>query len=341
MKRIGKQTVAFEAPPSILSWASVVGKKEGQGPLAKTFDVISEDAYFGRKTWEQAETEMQKQAFRLALNKAGLTAPQVDYLIGGDLQNQCTASSFAHRDTGIPYLGLYGACSTMAEALGLAAMLIDGGYAQHACAISSSHFCSAERQFRQPLEYGGQRTPTSQWTATAAGAAILSRIGCGPFVTHSTIGRITDAGIMDANNMGAAMAYAAYDTIRAHLNDLNREPDWYDLILTGDLGSIGHGIVLDFFRQDGLDLSPRYEDCGMLLYDPDTQDIHAGGSGCGCSASVLCGWLLNGLRSGRWKRLLFCGTGALMSPASSGQGESIPGICHAAAISGTLCEEMP
>jgi len=332
-KRIGGQTVALSSPPSIIGSASAVGKKEGDGPLGRSFDVICEDSYFGEQTWEKAESAMQKLAFFHALSKAKVTPAHLDYLFAGDLLNQCVASTFGMRDSDVPYYGLFGACSTMAEGLGLAAMMIDGGYADYTCAITSSHFCSAERQFRQPLEYGGQRAPSAQWTATAAGAAILGAQGSGPYVTHVTTGRIRDAGITDVNNMGAAMAKAAYDTLTRHFEDLQISPSHYDLIVTGDLGRVGRGIVLDFFRKDGIDLTPVYDDCGVLLYDQESQDVHAGGSGCGCSAAVLCSWLLDGLRSGRWHRLLFCGTGALMSPTSSGQGESIPGICHAVAIS--------
>ena len=332
-KKSGRQTVCLMDPPSIIGSAAAGGKKEGQGPLGSSFDHICEDSYFGEKSWEKAESAMQRVAFSQALNKAGLTPPELDYLFAGDLLNQCIASTFGMRDSAVPYYGLFGACSTMAEGLGLAALMIDGGYADHTCALTSSHFCSAERQFRQPLEYGGQRSPTAQWTATAAGAAVLADSGSGPYVTHVTTGRIRDAGITDVNNMGAAMAQAAYDTLRCHFDDLCLRPTDYDLIVTGDLGRIGRGIVLDFFRQDGLDLTPVYDDCGVLLYDQKHQDVHAGGSGCGCSAAVLCSWLLKGVSEGRWRRLLFCGTGALMSPTSSGQGESIPGICHAVAIS--------
>ena len=332
-KRIGKQTVAFSAPPSIVGSAAAVGKKEGEGPLSSSFDLICEDAYCGEQSFEKAESALQKLALTRALDKAQLSPSQLDYLFAGDLLNQCTASTFALRELGVPFFGLFGACSTMAEGLSLAAMAIDGGYADHTCAVTSSHFCSAERQFRQPLEYGGQRSPTAQWTATAAGAAVLAAEGAGPFVTHVTTGRILDGGIRDVSNMGAAMAPAAYDTLRCHFDDLGRSPGDYDLILTGDLGRIGRGIVLDFFRQDGVDLAPVYDDCGVLLYDQAGQDVHAGGSGCGCSASVLCSWVLDGMRAGRWKQVLFCATGALMSPTSSGQGESIPGICHAVAIS--------
>ncbi|MBO4330525.1 MAG: stage V sporulation protein AD [Oscillospiraceae bacterium] len=334
-KRKGKQTVEFAAPPSIIASAGVAGKKEGEGPLAKSFDHISEDPYFGERSWEKAESAMQRLAFTHALNKAGLSPSSIQYIFAGDLLNQCIASVFAMRDSGVPYLGLYGACSTIAEGLALAAMSIDGGFADVVCAMTSSHFCSAERQFRMPLEYGGQRSPTAQWTATAAGCAVLSSEGGGPYITHATVGTIRDAGICDADNMGAAMARAAYDTLSAHFRDLGIEPGYYDLIVTGDLGSVGRSIVIDFFRQDGADISPVYDDCGMLLYSNEEQDVHAGGSGCGCSALVLCTYLLDALRSGRCSRLLFAATGALMSPVSSCQGESIPGICHAVAISNT------
>ena len=334
-KRSGRQTVCLMDPPSIIGSAAAVGKKEGEGPLSSSFDIIGKDGYFGEQTWEKAESAMQRLAFFKAMDKAKITPSQLDYLFAGDLLNQCTASTFAMRDSCLPYLGLFGACSTMAEGLGLAAMMIDGGYADYTCAVTSSHFCSAERQFRAPLEYGGQRAPTAQWTATAAGAVILASQGSGPYVTAVTTGCIRDAGVTDISNMGAAMARAAYDTICRHFEDLHLAPADYDLIVTGDLGRIGRSIVLDFFRRDGVDIAPVYDDCGVLLYDQERQDVHAGGSGCGCSAAVLCSWLLDGMRAGRWKRLLFCGTGALMSPTSSGQGESIPGICHAVAISST------
>ncbi len=332
-KRIGRQTVCLTSPPAIIGYAAAVGKKEGEGPLGGGFDIIGEDAYFGEKTWEKAESAMQRLAYFKALDKAKITPSQLDYLFAGDLLNQCTASTFAMRDSAVPYYGLFGACSTMAEGLGLAAMTIDGGYGDFACAVTSSHFCSAEKQFRSPLEYGSQRSPTAQWTATAAGAAILAAEGSGPYVTAVTTGCIRDAGITDITNMGAAMAQAAYDTLSRHFQDLQLRPGDYDLIVTGDLGRIGRSIVLDLFRRDGVDMAPVYDDCGVLLYDQQRQDVHAGGSGCGCSAAVLCSLLLEGMRGGRWQKLLFCGTGALMSPTSSGQGESIPGICHAVAIS--------
>ena len=323
----------FTAPPVILASASVVGKKEGEGPLRDRFDSVSQDTYFGTKSWEQAESAMLRQCFDLVCQKAGLQPEQLDYVLSGDLLNQCVGSAYAMRDIGVPYLGLYGACSTMAESLSLAAMLIDGGYAEHAAALTSSHFCSAERQYRFPLEYGGVRTPTAQWTVTGSGALILGAAGNGPRVTMVTTGKIADAGITDANNMGAAMAPAAYDTLCALFRDTQTRPEDYDLIVTGDLGRLGQRIVSDLFARDGVSLGERYTDCGLLLYDLDAQDMHCGGSGCGCSASVLCGYLLRGMRDGKWERIIFAPTGALLSPTSTFQGESIPGICHAVVLS--------
>ncbi len=332
LKHLGKQSVTFAKPPSINGHACVVGKKEGEGPLRESFDYIGEDSYFGMETWEKAEVAMQRQALSLALNKADIAPSKVEYIFAGDLLNQCIGSCYSVRDSDSGFFGLFGACSTMAESLSLAAITIDGGFADIAAAVTSSHFCSAERQFRFPLEYGGQRTPTSQWTVTGSGAVILSSGGAGPYITHITTGKVVDAGIKDANNMGAAMAPAAYDTLSTHFADRGISPSYYDLIVTGDLGRVGHSVVLDFFMKDGIDLSAVYNDCGLMIFSED-QDVHAGASGCGCSASVLAGYLLNGMRSGRWKRLLFAPTGALMSPTSVQQGESILGICHAISIS--------
>lgn len=332
-KHVGKQTLVLTQPPSIIGHAAVAGQKEGEGPLKNSFDYISDDSYFGEETWEKAESAMQKRAFSIACDKAKQNPSSVQFVFAGDLLNQCTASAFSMRDSNIPFFGLYGACSTMAEGLCLASMAIDGAFASITAVVTSSHFCSAERQFRLPLEYGGQRTPTSQWTATASGAAILQLGGTGPRITHITVGRIVDAGICDANNMGAAMAPAAYDTLCTHFSDLNLCPQDYDLIVTGDLGYVGRELLLELFTRDGTDLASVHKDCGLLLFDRESQDVHAGASGCGCSASVLCGYLLNGMRAGRWKRLLFAATGALMSPTSSGQKQSIPGICHAVTIS--------
>ena len=330
---MGRQTVALAAPPSVVSFANIGGKFEGNGPLADSFDELNEDSFFGQKTWEQGESVMQKRVLENALKKAGLESKQLDYILAGDLLNQCIGSSFALRDFGIPFYGLYGACSTMGESLSLAALLIDGGFAERCAALTSSHFCTAERQYRMPVPYGSQRTPTAQWTATASGCTILAAEGPGPYVTHVTCGTIEDLGICDANNMGAAMAPAAYKTLTALFRETHTTPRDYDLILTGDLGELGHAIVLDFFRRDGLDLTGNYFDCGMLLYDRKNQDMHAGASGCGCSAAVLNGYVLSGMRAGRWKRVVFAPTGALLSPTSSFQGESIPGICHAVCLS--------
>ena len=331
-KKLGTQTVAFADPPAIAGYASVVGKKEGEGPLAAWFDQIGSDDTFGEKSWEKSESAMQKLALSAALDKAGIAASTLDQILAGDLLNQCIGTSFAVRSQDVPFYGLYGACSTMAESLSLGAMLVDGGFASWVACMTSSHFCSAERQYRTPLEYGSQRTPTAQWTATASGCTILSTVGDGPYVTHATCGKIVDKGIKDANNMGAAMAPAAYETIKAHLRDTHRKPSDYDLIVTGDLGQLGHDIVLDLFRRDGVELK-NLSDCGVLIYDLEGQDVHCGGSGCGCSAAVLNGYLLGGMRQGRWSKILFCGTGALLSPTSTQQGESIPAICHAVAIS--------
>ncbi len=332
-KKLGAQTYALSTPPSIAGHANVVGKKEGEGPLASYFDLINPDTTFGESSWEKAERTMQKTALSLALEKAKQSASTLDFLFAGDLLNQCISSAYHARDIAVPFFGLYGACSTMAESLALASMTLDGGFGEWAAAVASSHFCSAERQYRTPLEYGGQRTPTSQWTATAAGAVVLTKEGLGPYVTHVTIGKIQDKGIKDANNMGAAMTWAAYDTISAHFQDTGRNPDYYDLIVTGDLGKLGRDLLIELFSRDGMDMTANYNDCGCLLYDIETQDVHCGASGCGCSASVLTGYLLNGMKEGRWKRLLFCATGALHSPTALGQGESIPGICHAVEIS--------
>ena len=330
-KKLGRQTVALQDPPSVIGSAAVVGKKEGEGPLAATFDHISQDDSFGERSWEKAESAMQKLALAAALSKAGLSVSGLDYLLAGDLLNQCIGSGFAVRGQDVPFFGLYGACSTMAESLSLASMLLDGGYGTKIAAMTSSHFCSAERQYRSPLEYGGQRTPTAQWTVTSSGCVILADQGPGPYITHVTTGKVVDKGIKDAANMGAAMAPAAYSTLSAHFQDTGRKPSDYDLIVTGDLGQLGRDIVADWFHRDGMELK-NFNDCGTLIYDLEGQDVHCGGSGCGCSAVVLAGMLLNGMAGGRWKRILFCGTGALLSPTSSQQGESIPAICHAVAL---------
>lgn len=334
MYKVGKQSIRLENAPCILSSAAIGGKREGEGPLRSYFDYLGQDTKLSQPTWEKAESKLQELALDTARRKAGLHDSDLDVLFAGDLLNQCISSTFAVRDTHIPFLGLYGACSTMAESLLLAACAINAGYAEKAAALTSSHFASAERQYRFPLGYGGQRTPTAQWTVTGAGCCILGADGPGPYVTAATVGTVEDLGIRDANNMGAAMAPAAVATLNAHFDDLGLSPQDYDLIVTGDLGSLGHRIVSEEFQRQKLPLGSRYQDCGMLIYDPETQDVHAGGSGCGCSASVLCGYLLQQLRTGKLHSLLFCATGALLSPVSTWQGESIPCICHAVALHG-------
>ncbi len=330
----GQQSFVLPQLPVITAWASVAGKKESEGPLGHLFDVTSQDTLFGQKTWELAEKQLQKIALDTLLNKAGISRHQIGLAFSGDLLNQCIGSSFSMRNTGIPHLGLYGACSTMAESLLLAAITVSGGFSDKVVAMTSSHFASSERQYRFPLGYGGQRTPTAQWTVTGAGAALVSSAGNGPRIESCTVGTITDLGVKDANNMGAAMAPAAYATIRTHFADLHCGPEDYDLIVTGDLGQLGKELLLELARKDGITLGGKLADCGTLIFDQTKQDVHAGGSGCGCSAVTLCSYLLNELQSGKLNKILFCGTGALLSPTSTQQGLPIPGVCHAVCIRG-------
>lgn len=330
----GRQSISFENPPVITAWASIAGKKESEGPLGNTFDITENDSYFGQKTWEQAEKHMQQLALEKLAQKAKIDQKDFDIVFSGDLLNQCIGSSFTLRNTGIPHLGLYGACSTMAESLLTASMAVGGGFFDKAVAMTSSHFASSERQYRFPLGYGGQRTPTAQWTVTGSGAALVCASGKGPRVTACTVGTVTDLGIKDANNMGAAMAPAALATIRAHFDDLKTSADDYDLIVTGDLGQLGKDALLTLAQREGLNLGGKLCDCGTMVFDLLKQDVHSGGSGCGCSAITLCGYLLGRLQSGKFKKILFCGTGALLSPTSTQQGLPIPGVCHAVAISG-------
>ena len=330
----GRSSFLLPSRPVITHWASVAGKKEDEGPLGHTFDVTVRDPYWGQDTWEQAEKVMQQTALQKLLEKAGIQNEDLDLVFSGDLLNQCIGSSFGLRNTGIPHLGLYGACSTMAESLLTASMAVDGGFADRVAAMTSSHFASSERQYRFPLGYGGQRPPTSQWTVTGSGAALVCSQGTGPVITACTIGTVTDLGIRDANNMGAAMAPAALATIRQHFQDLHTGPEAFDLIVTGDLGQLGKELLLELARKEGISLGGKLADCGTLVFDNTTQDVHSGGSGCGCSAITLCGSLLEELRKGKLKKLLFCGTGALLSPTSTQQGLPIPGVCHAVAISG-------
>ena len=340
LKRIGTGTILLPNRPGIAQTAAIVGKKEGEGPLHSEFDAVIEDDLFSEETWEKAESRFHYTAADTCLKKAGATPESVDVTLGGDLLNQIMAASTAAQKLQTPFLGIYGACSTMAETLCIGAMLCDGGYARRALCCASSHFCSAERQYRFPLEYGNQRPPTSQWTVTGAGAALLDTSVRRPIcrATHVTLGRIVDLAIKDMNNMGAAMAPAAYDTLRALFSDTRTSPADYDLIVTGDLGRLGHEVVTDLFARDGVDMTKNYKDCGLLLYDLERQDMHMGGSGCGCSAAVLNGYLLRGMREGKWNRIVFAPTGALLSPTSTMQGESIPGVCHAVILE-TIGEE--
>ncbi|HBR04018.1 MAG TPA: stage V sporulation protein AD [Ruminiclostridium sp.] len=331
-KRLGSQTVVFDKQPIILSGAAIVGKKEGDGPLARYFDDVVDDEYAGEKTFEAAESRILKDTFSKALEKSGKAAADINVILAGDLLNQSTAASYAFRDANTPFIGLFGACSTMSESLTIGSMLIDGGSADYAVCAASSHFCSAERQFRFPLEYGSQRTPTAQWTVTGSGAVILGKDGQGPRIVCATPGKIIDQGIKDANNMGAAMAPAACDTITSHLKDLGRSADDYDLILTGDLGSFGSSMLNDLMIKNGIDMKNKHKDCGTLIFDLEKQGVNCGGSGCGCSAAVFSTYIMNQFRQGALKRILFIATGALMSPTRSQQGESIPGVAHAVCI---------
>ncbi|MBQ4641345.1 MAG: stage V sporulation protein AD [Oscillospiraceae bacterium] len=330
----GKQSFLLGNSPVISAWASVAGKKEAEGPLKDFFDVTETDSYFGQKTWEQAEKHMQQIALTTLLKKAGMQHKDLGLVFSGDLLNQCIGSSFTLRNTGIPHIGLYGACSTMAESLLMASMAVGGGFFDNVVALTSSHFAGSERQYRFPLGYGGQRTPTSQWTITGSGAALVCSSGKGPKITACTIGTVTDLGITDANNMGAAMAPAALSTIKAHFDDLKTSVEDYDLIITGDLGQLGKEALLTLAQKEGVPLGGKLTDCGTMVFDLQNQDVHSGGSGCGCSAITLCGFFLDHLNTGKLKRILFCGTGALLSPISTQQGLPIPGICHAVSIVG-------
>jgi len=331
-KRLGKYTIMLDKKVYIHSYGAVVGKMEGQGPLGRQFDLIFDDTSMGEKSWEKAESALQKEALDTALKKGNLAPSDVDIVFSGDLLNQCIGSTFGMRNRDIPFLGLFGACSTMAQTLAAASVFIDGGGAQKCAAMTSSHFCSAERQFRYPLEYGGQRPPSAQWTVTGSGAVILSDVkpeaSAATCIKSAVFGRISDLGIKDANNMGAAMAPAAAQTIIDYLSDTQTGQSCYDMIVTGDLGHVGSELMIDLLNREGVDLGAKYADCGLLIFDRNEQDVHSGGSGCGCSAAVVCSYILNALKGGQLNNVLFIGTGALMSPTSVQQGESIPAIAH-------------
>lgn len=326
------QTIFFKNPPKIISTAAIVGKKEGDGPIGSCFDRVITDLMWGEKSWERAESKFAEETAKEAIKKADLAAVDIDFLFGGDLLNQCISTNYAARTLNIPFLGLYGACSTMSLSMLLAAVATDGGFATNCAAVTSSHFCSAEKQFRFPLEYGGQRTPTAQWTVTGSGCAVISQNGTGPKITAATIGKVTDFGVCDLNNMGAAMAPAAADTLIAHFKNTSTLPGDYDLILTGDLGAVGKSILEELMTKSGYDIGKNHNDCGLIIFDNKNQDTHAGGSGCGCCASVFCGYIFPLIKTGKLKKVLFTATGALMSPTSVQQGESIPCIAHTVSI---------
>lgn len=325
--------IRLRRPPSISAWSSTVGKKESEGPLGDCFDLTEQDSHFGKNTWEQAESELQRRTVEMLMQKAGVAAEDICCLFAGDLINQCTSSTYALRHLDIPYYGIFGACATFAEGIQLAAMAVSGMDLPRAAVLTSSHFSSAERQFRFPLSYGGQRTPNAQWTCTAAGAVMLEQTRKPPYIRGICAGRIRDIGITDASNMGAAMAPAAADTIARYLSATRTRPTDYDAIVTGDLGIIGSRLLIQLMEQNGYELRGIHRDCGVMMFDGSTQDTHAGGSGCGCSASIICGYFLPRLQSGEMHNILYAATGALLSPLICQQGESIPGICHAVHIS--------
>ena len=331
MQKLGKQTIKFDNPPTILDCASIVGPKEAQGPLAEYFDQTLEDEFWGEKTWEKAESKIIKETVNTVISKSGVPSDQIDLMIAGDLLNQCISSSFGLREANIPLLGVFGACSTFVESMCIGSICVES-FAKNVLCATSSHFCSAEKQFRFPLELGNQRTPTAQWTVTGSGAAIITQSGMGPYITHITPGKIIDMGIKDANNMGAAMAPAFCETLITHFLDTGRSPNYYDAIISGDLGHVGKEIAIDIAKARGYNIKPNYNDCGVLIFDKEKQDTHSGGSGCGCCGSVFSGYFFKQLKAKKLKKVLLIATGALMNSTSSQQGESIPGIAHAISI---------
>lgn len=335
-KRIGKRTILLENCPTIKGFASVCGSKESEGPLGSLFDKTFKGNKFGQKTWEKSESILQKEAVNIAIKKSNINPNDIDFVFAGDLLDQCISSMMGLKNLHVPFLGQFGACSTMAQTLIVSSIFIDSGAARNVIAVTSSHFCSAERQYRFPLSYGGQRTPNAQWTVTGSGAIVLgnrdqnNRI---PFIKHVTAGIIEDLGVTDSSNMGAAMAPAAYSTLKNFFSDTKTRPENYDLIVSGDLGETGSSLLKQLLMMDGIDISRNYNDCGLMIFYKENQDVHAGGSGCGCSASVLCSYILQKIKKKELNNVLFVATGALMSPTSSQQGNSIPGIAHLVHIS--------
>ena len=331
MKKVGNQTISFDNPPTILECASIVGPKEAKGPLAKYFDQTLDDEFWGEKTWEKAESKIIKETVSTVISKSGVPSNKIDCMFAGDLLNQCISSSFGLRELNIPFFGVFGACSTFVESMSLGAICTES-FAENVLCATSSHFCSAEKQFRFPLELGNQRPPSSQWTVTGSGAAILTKSGTGPYITHITPGKIVDMGIKDGNNMGAAMAPAFADTLISHFEDTGRNPSYYDTIISGDLGYIGKEIVIDILTSKGYNIKSNYNDCGVLIFDKNAQDTHSGGSGCACCGTVFSGYFFKQLKERKIKKMLLIATGALMNSTTSQQGESIPGIAHAISI---------
>lgn len=335
---VGKQTIRFACPPAILSRASIVGDMEGQGPLASYFDQIEPDPAFGMDSWEEGESEMVRRAVQTAITKSGIAKENIRYIFGGDLLGQLIGSTFGLKDFQIPIFGLYGACSTCGEALSLAAMTVNAGYASHVIAVTSSHFGGAEKQFRFPLEYGNQRPLSSTWTVTGSGAFLVSATSPDqpmkeyPRITSVTTGKIVDYGVRDNMNMGACMAPAAADVIYQCLEDLAVKPSHFDKIITGDLGKVGSEILIKLLRDNDYDIEKQHMDCGVCIFDNEEQDTHSGGSGCGCAAVTLAGYILHQLESNEWKRVLFVPTGALLSTVSFNEGQTIPGVAHAVVI---------
>lgn len=336
----GRQSVMFQYPPCIIAASSIAGKKEGEGPLGIHFDEIENDPLLGKTSWEEAESELMRKAAGIVLQKAGLTSGDIRYLVGGDLLGQLIATSFGVVDLEIPLIGIYGACSTMGEAMSVGAMLVEGGFAGKVMAITSSHFAGAEKQFRFPLDYGNQRPYSATWTVTGSGAVIIANRDCAStkngepiiLIKGVTTGKIVDYGLKDSMNMGAAMAPAAYETIKQNFEDFGIKPDYYDQIITGDLGYVGKNILIDLLKENGYDISNNHMDCGIEIFSKDSQDTHSGGSGCGCSAVTFTSYILKQLKDRVWKKVLFVPTGALLSQVSFNEGNSVPGIAHAVMV---------
>lgn len=340
-QQLGKASIKLSKPVYIISGSSIVGTKEGEGPLGNLFDMVGQDDMFGCSTWEEAESNLQKDAVYLALEKAGVKPENVSFIFAGDLLGQSIATSFGIASYKIPLLGVYGACSTCGESLTVGAMCIAGGFADKVVCVTSSHFASAEKEFRFPLGYGNQRPLSATWTVTGSGAFVLSSAADGKetecmakaLIEGMTVGKIMDYGLKDSMNMGACMAPAAADTIARHFLDWNSQPEDYDKIITGDLGSVGQKVLFELLREKDYDISQNHMDCGIEIFDAGTQDTHAGGSGCGCSAVTLSAYILKQLSEGHWKRVLFVPTGALLSKTSFNEGQSVPGIAHALVLS--------